>query len=73
MFHLYVGVDPLTGKKQPTIRRGFKAKKEAKDALAALKVEINNGTYKRKSVETYQDYRTCGSITTRIRYKTVHF
>ncbi|TQR14758.1 site-specific integrase [Psychrobacillus soli] len=55
MFHLYVGVDPLTGKEQNTTRRGFKTSKEAKDALAALKVQINNGTYKKNAVETYKD------------------
>lgn len=55
MFQLYIGVDPLTGKEQSTTRRGFKTKKEAKDALVALKVEINRGTYKKKAVETYQD------------------
>lgn len=55
MFQLYIGVDPLTGKEQSTTRRGFKTKKEAKDALAVLKVEINSGTYKKKAVETYQD------------------
>ncbi|CAM5198584.1 Integrase-like protein OS=Ureibacillus acetophenoni OX=614649 GN=SAMN05877842_10534 PE=4 SV=1 [Ureibacillus acetophenoni] len=55
MFQLYIGVDPLTGKEQSTTRRGFKTKKEAKDALIALKVEINNGTFKKQQFETYQD------------------
>lgn len=55
MFQLYIGVDPLTGKEQSTIRRGFKTKKEAKDTLVALQVEINKGTYKKKAIETYQD------------------
>ncbi len=55
MFQIYIGVDPLTGKEQSTTRRGFKTKKEAKDALAQIKVEINNGTFKKKQLETYQD------------------
>ncbi|WP_255507989.1 site-specific integrase [Lysinibacillus sp. BW-2-10] len=55
MFHIYIGVDPLTGKEQSTTRRGFKTKKEAKDALVALQVEIKNGTFKKQQFETYQD------------------
>lgn len=55
MFHLYIGVDPLTGKELSTTRRGFLTKKEAKDALAALKVEISKGTFRKKQLETYQD------------------
>ncbi|MDN4493100.1 site-specific integrase [Ureibacillus aquaedulcis] len=55
MFQIYIGVDPLTGKEQSTTRRGFKTKKEAKDALVALKVEIKNGTFKKRAIETYQD------------------
>ena len=29
-FKTYLGINPLTGKKQYTIKRGFKTKKEAK-------------------------------------------
>ncbi|MGE8036732.1 Arm DNA-binding domain-containing protein [Lysinibacillus sp. NPDC093692] len=55
MFKLYAGVNQLTGKELHTTRRGFKTQREAKVALAALKAEINNGTYRKKAVETYQD------------------
>ena len=55
MFRIYIGVDPLTGKVLSTTRRGFMTKKEAKDALAALKVEISKGTFRKKQLETYQD------------------
>lgn len=55
MFRLYIGVDPLTGKVLSTTRRGFMTKKEAKDALATLKVEISNGTFRKAQLETYQD------------------
>ncbi|MFJ7971743.1 tyrosine-type recombinase/integrase [Psychrobacillus sp. NPDC096389] len=55
MFQLYMGVDPLTGKEMTTTRRGFKTRKEAQDALAELKVQVNNGTYKKQAVETYED------------------
>lgn len=56
MFKLYAGVNPLTGKELHTTRRGFKTKKEANVALAALKADIHNGTYKKKADETYQDF-----------------
>jgi integrase len=37
-FKAYLGVDPLTGKKRYTTRRGFKTQKEAKIALARLEI-----------------------------------
>lgn len=55
MFHLYIGVDPLTGKELSTTRRGFKTQKEAKDEMAKLKGEISSGSYKKQATETYQD------------------
>ncbi|BBM18952.1 site-specific integrase [Enterococcus avium] len=45
MFRIYLGIDPLTGKKQFTTRRGFKTKKEAKIALARLKIDVNDNKY----------------------------
>ncbi|MFJ7952192.1 tyrosine-type recombinase/integrase [Lysinibacillus sp. NPDC096418] len=54
-FQLYVGVDPLTGKEQRTTRRGFKTKKEAQLALSRLQLEIDNGTFRKKTAETYND------------------
>lgn len=54
-FQLYLGVDPLTGKERTTTRRGFKTKREAQDALAELRVQVSNGTYKKQAVETYED------------------
>ncbi|WP_239256639.1 tyrosine-type recombinase/integrase [Listeria ilorinensis] len=38
MFSIYLGVDPLTGKKKRTTRRGFKSLKEARLALARLEL-----------------------------------
>lgn len=55
MFQIYVGVDPLTGKEQRTTRRGFKTKKEAQLALSRLQLEIDNGTFRKRTAETYQD------------------
>ena len=40
MFRVYLGTDPLTGKKKFTTRRGFKTKKEADLALSRLKIEV---------------------------------
>ncbi|GGG23866.1 hypothetical protein GCM10007425_17870 [Lysinibacillus alkalisoli] len=52
---MYIGVDSLTGKELGTTRRDFKTKKEAELAFSCLKLEINNGTYKKRQIETYQD------------------
>ncbi|KOS71694.1 integrase [Lysinibacillus contaminans] len=54
-FQIYVGVDPLTGKEQRTTRRGFKTKKEAQLALSRLRLEIENGTFRKTTAETYLD------------------
>ncbi|MEA0553570.1 Arm DNA-binding domain-containing protein [Lysinibacillus irui] len=37
------------------MKRGFKTLKEAELALARLKLDIANGTYKKKRAETYQE------------------
>ncbi|MDN6545610.1 MAG: Arm DNA-binding domain-containing protein, partial [Enterococcaceae bacterium] len=37
-FKTYLGIDPLTGKKRYTTKRGFRTQKEAKIALARLEV-----------------------------------
>lgn len=55
MFRLYMGVDPLTGKEMTTTRRFFKTKREAQDALTELRIQVNNGTYKKQAVETYEE------------------
>lgn len=41
-FKTYLGIDPVTGKKKYTTRRGFRTKKEASTALARLKVEVED-------------------------------
>lgn len=53
-FHIYVGVNPLTGKEKATTRSGFKTKKEAKDAFLTLQQEIQNGTYGKVAKDTYR-------------------
>ncbi|SOC13515.1 site-specific recombinase XerD [Ureibacillus xyleni] len=55
MFKVYLGVDPLTGKQKDTTRRGFKTKKEAEIALARIKLEVSEGTFRKQRAETYKD------------------
>lgn len=45
-FKVYLGKDPLTGKRKETTRRGFKTKKEAQEAISLLKIQYKNGEYK---------------------------
>ncbi|WP_305143797.1 site-specific integrase [Lysinibacillus sp. FSL M8-0337] len=54
-FPIYLGVDPLTGKQKRTTRRGFKTRNQANIALARIKLEIADGTYKQERVETYKE------------------
>lgn len=54
-FQLYVGLDPLTSKPIKTTRRGFKTKKEAQLALSRLQIEIEQGTFRKQTSDTYQD------------------
>lgn len=44
-FHIYLGIDPLTGKEVRTTRRGFKNRKDAKLAIARLKLEFEAGDF----------------------------
>lgn len=54
-FPPYLGIDPLTGKQKCTMKRGFKTHKEAELALARIKLDVANGTYKQERAETYQE------------------
>lgn len=55
MFQIYIGTDQLTGKRIKTSRRGFTTKKEAQLASARLQIEIDNGEFRKKSVNTFID------------------
>jgi hypothetical protein len=44
-FSLDIGRDPRTGKRKQKTVSGFKTKKEAQIAAAALQQEINQGTF----------------------------
>lgn len=48
MFKVYLGTDPLTGKRIDTTRRGFSSAREAKQALTQLKAEFDAGKFKTK-------------------------
>nr|WP_272595671.1 site-specific integrase [Paenibacillus apiarius] len=45
MYKYYSSVDPLTGKKKPSTKRGFSTKKEAQLHAAQTEQEIANGTF----------------------------
>lgn len=55
MFQAYLGIDPLTGKKKRTTRRGFKTQKEAKLALAQLQIEIESNSFSKKNYSTFKE------------------
>ena len=52
-YQIYVGIDPLTGRKKRTTRRGFKTAYEANLDLKRLELDISNSTpiEKKKSVK----------------------
>lgn len=53
MFKFYGEVDPRTGKRKQSTRRGFKTKKEAERAARMLENKIQEGTYENDDV-TYK-------------------
>lgn len=53
LFKTYLGIDPKTGKRKPTTRRGFKTKKEAQEAARSLEDEVKSGIYQRSNL-TYK-------------------
>lgn len=57
MFKIYVGVDPATGKKKYTTRRGLKTKALAKKTLTELEYKIANEgvNYNKRKLVTYND------------------
>ncbi|MFP7300107.1 tyrosine-type recombinase/integrase [Neobacillus niacini] len=55
LFKMDTGINPQTGKRQTTTRRGFKTKKEAQTAAAKLEQELVNGLLINNNNFTYQD------------------
>jgi len=45
LYKIYTTVDPKTGKKKQTTKRGFKTKKEAQLHAAKVETELNTGTF----------------------------
>lgn len=45
MYKYYSTIDPVTGKKKPSTKRGFKTKKEAQLDAAKTEQDIANGTF----------------------------
>jgi len=54
-FQIYVGVDPLTGRERCTTRRGFKTQREARLERARLSLQIEDGTFGKKKVDTFHE------------------
>ena len=55
MFNLYLGIDPITGKKKRTTRRGFSSLKEANLALSKLRLELEEQGIGTVSNLTFQE------------------
>lgn len=55
MFNVYLGKDPLTGKKKRTTRRGFKTKKDANIALSKILVEVDELGLRQNDQMTFQE------------------
>lgn len=53
MFKAYLGINPSTGKKQYTTRRGFRTQKEAKLAKAQLELQAKDNKYTPHSTLTF--------------------
>lgn len=57
MFNAYIGVDPRTGKKKRTTRRGFSSEKEARIALARFEIDIlENDPFEDIEIEVKKTY-----------------
>lgn len=55
-FQMYIGTDEITGRRIKTTRRGFKTKKEAKEAYAKLQLNIDRvDTSKKERILTYKE------------------
>jgi integrase len=55
LFKMDTGINPQSGKRQTTTRRGYKTKKEAQAAAAKLEQELTSGLLINNNNYTYQD------------------
>ncbi|MDT2396793.1 site-specific integrase [Enterococcus pseudoavium] len=53
LFKIYLGTDPITGKKIWTTRRGFSSKKSCQLAQNRLLVDVEENGFQKKSYETF--------------------
>ncbi|PAD73703.1 site-specific integrase [Paenibacillus campinasensis] len=56
MYKYYSTIDPVTGKKKQSTKRGFKSKKEAQLDAAAVELEITNGTFVKEKSITFAEF-----------------
>ena len=54
-FKTYLGIDPLTGKKKYTTKRGFRTQKEAKTALSRLELELQKTGMSTRTNTTFKE------------------
>ncbi|ELB42222.1 site-specific integrase [Enterococcus faecium] len=54
-FKTYLGIDPLTGKKKYTTKRGFRTQKEAKTALSRLELELQKAGMPTSTNTTFKE------------------
>ncbi|BFH10834.1 tyrosine-type recombinase/integrase [Paenibacillus melissococcoides] len=56
MYKYYGAVDPLTGKKKPSTKRGFNSKKEAQLDAAIVELQVANGTFVSEKDTTFSEF-----------------
>lgn len=75
LFKMYTGIDPATGERKMTTRRGFKTKKEAQEAAIELQKEIESGLFQKDLTfeEVYKEWWETHSKTIKpsTRYKKI--
>lgn len=56
-FKVYLGTDPVTGKRKETTRRGFRTKSEAKQTASILVIKYRNGEYAKNdyNIKTFDE------------------
>ncbi|MGF9965364.1 Arm DNA-binding domain-containing protein [Bacillus rhizoplanae] len=57
-FTVDIGIDPETGKRKQKSKSGFKTKKEAQKAAAALITQVECGDYFEEKKVTVQEFMT---------------
>lgn len=56
MYKYYSTIDPVTGKKKQSTKRGFKTKKEAQLDAATVEIELTNGTFVKEKNTTFAEF-----------------